>query len=117
MCPFTRVARFADVREGELKKNTAGGREILIAKVSGRIYATDPVCPHLEADLSKGTLSGTILTCPMHGSQFDLRDGRVVRWTDLTGIILQNARKSRPPRPLKCYPVIIEDDTVLVDLG
>ena len=29
-----------------------------------------------------GKLDGTIVTCPRHYSQFDLADGRVVRWTD-----------------------------------
>jgi 3-phenylpropionate/trans-cinnamate dioxygenase ferredoxin subunit len=94
----------------------AGDTGILLARVNGQFYATELLCPHLKADLSEGTLNGTILTCPMHNSQFDVRDGRVVRWTDLTGTVLNFAKKSHPPRPLLCYPVRVEGETVLVQV-
>src|SRR5262249_49514993 len=35
------------------------------------------VCPHLGADLSRGTVCGEHLRCPFHGFEFD-RDGRCV---------------------------------------
>jgi len=111
---FVKAARTSDLTDGGLKRVTVGGTGILLVQANGQYYATGLLCPHLEADLSEGTLSGTILTCPMHNSQFDLRDGRVVRWTNLEGTILAYAKKSRPPRPLKCYEVRVEGDTVLV---
>lgn len=114
MNTFIPVAPVSEFQEGTLNKVMVGDTGILLAKVNGHMYATELLCPHLEADLSEGTLSGPILTCPMHNSQFDIRDGRVLRWTDLTGIVLAIARKDRPPRPLKCYPVQVEGDTVLV---
>jgi len=40
--------------------------------------------PHLHGDLSKGTLDGAVVTCPRHGSQFDVTDGRVLLWTDFS---------------------------------
>ena len=116
MSPFIPVATLSEFRNGTLRKVMAGSTGILLARINGQFYAAELLCPHLEADLSEGTLSGTILTCPMHNSQFDLRDGRVVRWTDMTGIVLAYAKKTRPPRQLKCYPVRIEGDTVLVGL-
>ena len=30
--------------------------------------------------MGKGTLEGTTLTCPWHGSQFNVTSGRLVRW-------------------------------------
>jgi 3-phenylpropionate/trans-cinnamate dioxygenase ferredoxin subunit len=113
---YIEVARATELREGDLKRVMAGGQEILLAKAAGQFYASELFCPHMEADLSEGTLNGTILTCPMHKSQFDLRDGRVVRWTDLSGIVLSFAKKSRPPRKLKCYPVRVEGDRILVSV-
>jgi 3-phenylpropionate/trans-cinnamate dioxygenase ferredoxin component len=113
---FTEAARTTELREGELKRVMIGGRGILLAKANGQFYASELFCPHMEADLSEGTLRGTILTCPMHNSQFDFRDGHIVRWTDLSGIVLAYAKKTRPPRPLKCYPVRVEGDRVLVGL-
>jgi 3-phenylpropionate/trans-cinnamate dioxygenase ferredoxin subunit len=114
MSNFVEAARIVEIADGGMKKIAIGGTGILLAKSNGQFYATELFCPHLGADLSTGTLEGTILTCPMHNSQFDLRDGHVIRWTDLTGIRLAFASKARPPRSLKCYPVRIEGDRVLV---
>ncbi len=110
------VAGISELREGAIRKVTAGGTSILLARIKGRYYAAEATCPHLHADLSEGTLQGTVLTCPFHGSRFDLRDGHVVRWTDLSGIKLTYAMKARPPRPLATYPVHIEGDRILITL-
>jgi nitrite reductase/ring-hydroxylating ferredoxin subunit len=36
-------------------------------------------CPHAGQQLSVGQLDGCVLTCPWHGSQFDLCAGSVAR--------------------------------------
>jgi 3-phenylpropionate/trans-cinnamate dioxygenase ferredoxin subunit len=113
---FVEVARITDLANGTMRKVNVHGREILLARAGGRYYAADTLCPHLAADLSQGTLRGTILTCPMHRSRFDLTDGRVIRWTDLTGIKLTFAKKARQPRPLTLYPVKIEGEKILVGI-
>src|SRR5665647_2236100 len=77
-----KAARISEMKPGMMKKVMVMGRSILLASVNGRYFAVDAVCPHLEGDLSSGTLNGTTLTCPLHNSQFDLRDGHVTRWTD-----------------------------------
>ena len=110
----TEVALNPELKEGTMKKVMILGQSILLARVDGRYYAVDAVCPHLNGDLSEGTLGGTTLTCPMHKSQFDLRDGHVIRWTDLNGIRLRYASLAHPPRPLKQYPVHTDGNTILV---
>ncbi|HII99824.1 MAG TPA: Rieske 2Fe-2S domain-containing protein [Methanoregula sp.] len=108
MTGYCEAANVSDLADGALFRGTVCGREILLARAGGQFYATDPLCPHLQADLSLGSLHGTILTCPLHNSQFDLRDGHVVRWTDLSGTVLTYDKKAHPSRPLRCYPVKTE---------
>lgn len=36
-------------------------------------------CPHARARLSEGTIEEGVITCPAHGSQFDLRSGERLR--------------------------------------
>jgi 3-phenylpropionate/trans-cinnamate dioxygenase ferredoxin subunit len=110
------AARISDLKPDTMKKVMIAGRRILLARVKDRYFAVDAVCPHLEGDLSSGTLNGTTLTCPMHNSQFDLRDGHVIRWTDQTGIRLEYASRAHPPRPLKHYPVRIEQDKIFIEI-
>lgn len=52
---------------------------IAVYHVGGTIYAAGDVCPHAGAKLSEGTLDGAVVTCPLHGSQFDVRSGERVR--------------------------------------
>jgi nitrite reductase/ring-hydroxylating ferredoxin subunit len=47
--------------------------------VSGALFAVEDRCPHAGATLSEGELAGSVLTCPRHGSQFDVRDGDRLR--------------------------------------
>ncbi len=114
MTDYVDIGTGDDLRDGEMKKVILDGREILLTKVAGKYYALDDRCPHMGADLSQGTLEGTILTCPRHHSQFDVRDGRVIRWTDWTGFKLAIGKLLRSPRPAKTYQVRQEGESVAV---
>ena len=114
MVQYIEVASTADLNEGHLKKVELGHNTLLLARSGTDYYCTDNTCPHLGGDLSGGFLHGSIITCPMHHSQFDLRTGEVVRWTDLEGIKLVYAKKQRPPRPLKLYPIRVEGQKIFV---
>jgi len=92
------------------------GRELMLARVDDVFYALDNRCPHLGGDLSRGVLQGTILTCPRHHSQFDIRDGHVLRWTDWTGLKLSAAKAFKSPRPARAYETKTEGGSVSVRL-
>jgi 3-phenylpropionate/trans-cinnamate dioxygenase ferredoxin component len=52
-------------------------KKLLIAKIHGKIYATDGICTHEYAELSSGFLNEEekIVTCPLHLSVFNLDNG------------------------------------------
>jgi nitrite reductase/ring-hydroxylating ferredoxin subunit len=52
---------------------------VAIYHFNGKVYATEDVCPHAGARLSEGALEGTVITCPLHGSQFDFCSGERLR--------------------------------------
>ena len=116
MRDFVVVAKADEFPEGSATGVIVGGRALLVARIAGTYYAADDGCPHMGAKLSEGTLEGTVMTCPRHGSRFDLRDGHVVRWTSLPGPVAAVAKVIKSPRPLKTYPVKVEGDLVLVQL-
>ena len=104
MSEFIEAASATELKEGTMKKVMVRGYWILLAMVKGRYFAVDALCTHLEGDLSEGTLRDTILTCPMHHSRFDIRNGHVIRWTDLTGIRFSIDSRSHPPRTPEKLP-------------
>lgn len=77
------------------------GIDLILLWNDGRVVACERMCPHEQADLSLGRLSGGRLFCPRHAASFDLRTGRIsYGW---------------PSRPLRIFPVRISDDQVWID--
>ena len=57
----------------------ADGRQILLYRHDGTLYALDNLCSHAGGLLSRGSVEGLTVTCPLHGSQYCLADGSVRR--------------------------------------
>jgi nitrite reductase/ring-hydroxylating ferredoxin subunit/uncharacterized membrane protein len=57
----------------------AEGRQIMLYRHDGTLYAIDNVCSHAGGLLSRGTVEGLTVTCPLHGARFGLGDGCVSR--------------------------------------
>jgi nitrite reductase/ring-hydroxylating ferredoxin subunit len=74
-----RIAGSADVAAGRMHVFDVEGTKVCVANANGRLYAFDDTCTHRGCSLGKGTLEGTTVTCPCHGSQFDVTTGAVVR--------------------------------------
>jgi 3-phenylpropionate/trans-cinnamate dioxygenase ferredoxin subunit len=105
-----------ELADGTMKAVKVEDRDLLVARVGDAYYAADERCPHMGGHLSRGSLQGTIVVCPRHGSRFDLTDGRVAQWTSATGLALSVAKLFKAPRPLQTYPVRSRDGRLLVEL-
>ena len=99
---------------GYMTEVVVDGGEILLANVDGSYYAVANRCPHRGGKLSHGMLRGSTIVCPWHGSQFDVRDGRVIRWVRGLPAIL--ARMVARPTPLATYELEVEGDTLLLKI-
>lgn len=115
MSNWVEVAKSGELSDGTMKEVLAQGKRILLARISGNYYAVDNRCPHMGGKLSQGKLEETIVTCPLHGSQFDLSDGQVVRWLK-GGPISVVSKAVKRPKPLTVYNVKVEDGRVLVEI-
>jgi 3-phenylpropionate/trans-cinnamate dioxygenase ferredoxin subunit len=115
MSSYKEAGKTGEFRDGMKKKVMVGGQEVLLARVGERYYAVGNRCPHMKGDLSAGKLEGTIVTCPRHGSQFDIADGYNVRWMKGAGFMAALGKAIKSPQPLTIYPVKIDGDTILVE--
>ena len=73
---FVEVARVNEIPDGKMKHVEVEGKEALIANVAGKFYAISDRCGHMNALLSMGNLTGSTVTCPFHGSKFDVKTGK-----------------------------------------
>lgn len=99
---YVRLASVEDIAPGKMACFPVGAQRILVANVDGVFHAVDDQCTHEEASLSMGWLQDEWVGCPLHGSCFNVRTGEV---------------SDEPAEtPLRCYPVRIEGDSILVDV-
>jgi uncharacterized protein YbjT (DUF2867 family)/nitrite reductase/ring-hydroxylating ferredoxin subunit len=72
-----------------------------VFNVGGGFCATQASCTHRQGALSEGTVDGSTVTCPLHGAQFNI-------WT---GAVLRGPAKD----PLKTYRVTVDGEIGRVD--
>ncbi len=90
-------------REG--KTFTINGKHVAVFNIDGELFAFEDECPHVGGALGSGKLAGKLVTCPNHGWQFDVTNGKCVtedRCDD--GCIIET------------YPVKIEHDEIILSL-
>ena len=116
MGSFVEVGRVGDLKNGTMKEVKIEGHDILLARITDKFYALDNRCPHLGGNLAKGRLEGTVVTCPLHGSQFDITDGRVVRWLKGSGILSSVGKALKGPKPVASYKVKTEGSKILAEI-
>ena len=102
----------AELWIGEIRGVDLDGRRVLLVRLEDGVHAYEDRCAHLGVPLSRGTLSGCVLTCSAHHFQYDARTGdginpRSVRLVPLpsrvaAGDILVDvsSNKARSPRAL-----------------
>jgi 3-phenylpropionate/trans-cinnamate dioxygenase ferredoxin component len=79
MSEFKTVAKASDLADGELRAFNVNGISVAVANVEGTLYAFGNICTHRRCPLAKGELEGTEVTCPCHGSMFDVTNGAVLQ--------------------------------------
>jgi len=76
---WVRVIEEAEMPDDVPTGVQADGRQILLYRHDGTLYALDNLCSHAAGLLSRGAVEGLTVTCPLHGSQYCLADGSVSR--------------------------------------
>lgn len=99
MAEFVKVASKRDVPPGTGVVTKVEGREIALFNVDGKFHALDNTCPHMGGPLGEGCLEQSVVTCPWHGWQFDVRTG---------------VSPLQPEVKTKTYEVKLEGEDVLV---
>ena len=79
MAEFEVVVGADNLKEGEMQAFDVGGTQVAVANVAGEFHAFGDTCTHLQCSLAEGDLEETTVTCPCHGSQFDVVSGQVLR--------------------------------------
>ena len=92
----------ATLAEGKPVRIEKNGESICVARIGDEVFAIDDTCSHSDASLSEGEISDFKIECWLHGAEFDLRTGQALT----------------PPAvsPVKTYQVIVDGDSVTVEM-
>ncbi len=96
-----RVAKVSEIPVGKARVVVVLGHPVAIFHLEGGFYAVSNVCLHRGGPVGEGTLDGPVVTCPLHGWEYDVRTGENV---------------ANPMARLRTYSVRVEGDDVLVGL-
>src|SRR5213594_31676 len=99
MANFVRVAGTADVAPGAGIVASVNGKEYAVFNLNGAFQVIDNTCLHRGGPVGEGELDGDVVTCPLHGWQYDVRSGRNL---------------ANPFARLAQYEVKVEEGQVLV---
>ncbi|HLY62884.1 MAG TPA: non-heme iron oxygenase ferredoxin subunit [Terriglobia bacterium] len=99
MADFVKVLSTADLAEGQGRTVQAGGKAIALFNVGGTVYALDNTCLHRGGPLGEGMLEGSVITCPWHMWEYDVRTGEKV---------------GEPSIKVATYPVQVEGGDIKV---
>lgn len=70
--------RIAGIPAGQVRTVQVNGEEVAVFNIGGAFFATQNVCSHTGGPLNESDLAGKVVTCPIHGSQFDVTTGQVL---------------------------------------
>jgi nitrite reductase/ring-hydroxylating ferredoxin subunit len=104
---FTSIAKKSELPESGMKSFNISGKDILIIRQGGKYYAIDRYCSHMGGDLLKGSVEKNIITCPRHGSRFDITNGKSISGPNLVIFKLKT-------KPIRVYELKIEGEQILV---
>ena len=99
---FVRAAKMGDVPPGTIREFQVESKAIALANVDGQFHAIDNTCIHRGGPLADGPLEGTVVTCPWHGWEYDVRTGKVGQ---------------NPTAGVDCYPVEVRGEEIFVKVG
>src|SRR5690606_4432935 len=74
---WIRVAATDELESDQMKLIHIGEDRVVLARSGGGWTAFDDRCPHRGGSLAGGTMACGTVTCPWHGSQFDVLNGSV----------------------------------------
>lgn len=103
MGKWIKAAEISQIAPGQGRLIKVAGQEIALFNVAGAFYAISNTCPHSTGPLVEGRLFGTVVTCPWHGSQFDVTNGQCQ-----AGPAVHN---------VATYPVQVEDQAIFIEIN
>ena len=78
MSDFQLACSASEIPDGGMQLVEVDDRLVIVFNVQGDFYCIDDVCTHDGGPLSEGEIEGCQISCPRHGTKFDVRNGEAL---------------------------------------
>jgi NAD(P)H-dependent nitrite reductase small subunit len=99
--PKVKVLDLSALEPGNATLVQVNGEDVALFRVRDEVFAIGNDCPHQGGSLCEGWVEGDIVTCPLHGWEFDLSSGTCM---------------TIPGEKVGHYAVSVEDGAVYVEV-
>jgi len=97
-----RAAKTDEIPAGSIREFQVEGKTVAIANVGGKFYVINNTCLHRGGPLGQGELVGKIVTCPWHGWQYDVTNGKLTM---------------NPSAGVESYPLEVKGEDIWVEFS
>jgi 3-phenylpropionate/trans-cinnamate dioxygenase ferredoxin component len=111
---WVRVCALEDVPADKARDVNINGQRLVIARCGSDAHILQGFCSHMLYPLGGSTLDGCTLTCNLHNSAFDIRDGSVLKWTPRLPLSEQVLDDIRERKSLHTFETRVTDGDVFV---
>jgi nitrite reductase/ring-hydroxylating ferredoxin subunit/uncharacterized membrane protein len=91
---WTEAIESSELTDNEPKSVVVEETPVMLLRHRGHVHAIHDRCSHRGCSLAGGELEGETITCPCHGSIFDVRDGSVQQGPATVGQPVYEVRES-----------------------
>ena len=98
---YTNVAKVEDIKPGKCRVVVVNEKEFALFNVGGKFYAIDNLCRHEGGPVGDGDLDDTVVTCPLHGWDYDVTNGE---------------NHTEPDLPVKAFEVTVEGSDIKIKI-
>ncbi len=75
----TKVAKVSEIGVNAMIGVPVANKVVLVANVNGKFYGMEGICSHQGGHLWEGKLMEFVVKCPRHGSEYDVRTGKLLK--------------------------------------
>ncbi len=90
------------------------GQRLILTRCGDEAHVFQGFCSHMLFPLGGSRIEGCVMTCNLHRSRFDVRDGSVVEWSTYPPLVGKALAAIRERKALRQYETRVTNGDVFV---
>jgi nitrite reductase/ring-hydroxylating ferredoxin subunit len=90
------------------------GQRLIMARCGDDVSVMQGFCTHMLFPLSGSKVDDCVLTCSLHRSTFDIRDGSVREWSTFPPLVGKALAAIREKKALRTFETKVDDGEVYI---